>query len=961
VVAVAPPRLPPWPFVGRGPLVDRFLDALRDPGTDACVVLGPVGVGKTRFADACVRAAEHAGTAAVRVTGRRGVSVPLAPLAHLLPADLDLPEPGSTTPVDVLALVARIIDSFRGRSRRPLLVVDDGGLLDPLSAMIVVQLMTARAVFLLVTARAARGQPSGGEAAAEGVAAVWRGERAVRLDLADLSRADVETALHLALGGPVDGPTAVGYWSYSRGNPLALRELVLDALERGVLAESGGVWRLTGPLLGGDRAEALAASRLRGLSEVERELLETLAIAGDLGVADLEARWPGPALEALEERGLIAVRADGARLRVGLAHPLYEQALRAGLSALRARRLRRTVIDLLEAHGARRREDRILCAALRLDNNEPADPALLLRAGWLAAHARDHAQAERLARAAHAARATPGSARLLAESLHELGRFEESLAVLDAALGPPAPAGGPPAPAGTAAAGRPAAEPRPLAASGAAPPRAGPAGVGPVRTDDRVALGLARANTLYWGLGRPDAAIGALAELAADPDLGRRQQDVAAARATLAAYLGEVGLAAEVLPALGSGPAAADFPLARHTVALMTGDVATAYEVAVRSYDAAVAAPGAQHPDIHRINAATALIELGRFEEAGAVLAPVYEAAAAAHVDAVHRWGRVGGGRLEVRRWAAITLGHLELDRGRLRAAERWFAEAAAPAGTPVLPRALRLALAGVAVAAGQRRDVAAANAAVADLDAVPGDPRAAWDIAYDRGRAWAAAATGAIDAAVAALTTAADRAHRTGRALLELRALHDLVRLGAARAPAGAAAPRRVDPAAVAERLAELSRSVRTPLAALAGTQAAAVAAADPVALETTAERFATAGYPLYAAEAAEQAASLFRRQESRRRATAAHNRAGTFRARCEDPATPALAVATGTEPLSRREHEIALLVAAGETNKAISQRLFLSVRTVENHVQRLLTKLDCARRSEVAAALGLDRGDRP
>jgi DNA-binding NarL/FixJ family response regulator len=53
--------------------------------------------------------------------------------------------------------------------------------------------------------------------------------------------------------------------------------------------------------------------------------------------------------------------------------------------------------------------------------------------------------------------------------------------------------------------------------------------------------------------------------------------------------------------------------------------------------------------------------------------------------------------------------------------------------------------------------------------------------------------------------------------------------------------------------------------------------------------------------------------------------------------------------EPLSRREHEIALLVAAGETNKAISQRLFLSVRIVENHVQRLLTKLNCA------------RGDRP
>jgi DNA-binding NarL/FixJ family response regulator len=131
---------------------------------------------------------------------------------------------------------------------------------------------------------------------------------------------------------------------------------------------------------------------------------------------------------------------------------------------------------------------------------------------------------------------------------------------------------------------------------------------------------------------------------------------------------------------------------------------------------------------------------------------------------------------------------------------------------------------------------------------------------------------------------------------------------------------------------------------------------------LERVAERYAAAGYPLYAAEAAEQAATGFRRQEQRRRAIACHNRSTVLRARCEDVRTPLLATAAVVaEPLSRREHEIALLVAAGETNKAISERLFLSVRTVENHVQRVLGKLGCARRAEVAAALGLDSDPEP
>ncbi|MBA3287538.1 MAG: response regulator transcription factor [Acidimicrobiia bacterium] len=53
---------------------------------------------------------------------------------------------------------------------------------------------------------------------------------------------------------------------------------------------------------------------------------------------------------------------------------------------------------------------------------------------------------------------------------------------------------------------------------------------------------------------------------------------------------------------------------------------------------------------------------------------------------------------------------------------------------------------------------------------------------------------------------------------------------------------------------------------------------------------------------------------------------------------------------PLTRREREVAGLVAEGLTNREIAARLFLSERTAENHVQHILTKLGLGNRSQIA-----------
>ena len=56
-------------------------------------------------------------------------------------------------------------------------------------------------------------------------------------------------------------------------------------------------------------------------------------------------------------------------------------------------------------------------------------------------------------------------------------------------------------------------------------------------------------------------------------------------------------------------------------------------------------------------------------------------------------------------------------------------------------------------------------------------------------------------------------------------------------------------------------------------------------------------------------------------------------------------------TPKLTRREREVASLVAKGLTNREIASRLFISERTAESHVEQLRGKLGFHSRSQVAA----------
>jgi DNA-binding CsgD family transcriptional regulator len=88
-------------------------------------------------------------------------------------------------------------------------------------------------------------------------------------------------------------------------------------------------------------------------------------------------------------------------------------------------------------------------------------------------------------------------------------------------------------------------------------------------------------------------------------------------------------------------------------------------------------------------------------------------------------------------------------------------------------------------------------------------------------------------------------------------------------------------------------------------------------------------------------------------RRNAAAQRSAALARA-CEGVATPALSLVEEVTPLTRREREVSLLAAQGLPSKDIADKLFLSVRTVENHLQRAYEKLGVSSREGLAQVLG-------
>jgi len=133
----------------------------------------------------------------------------------------------------------------------------------------------------------------------------------------------------------------------------------------------------------------------------------------------------------------------------------------------------------------------------------------------------------------------------------------------------------------------------------------------------------------------------------------------------------------------------------------------------------------------------------------------------------------------------------------------------------------------------------------------------------------------------------------------------------------------------------------------------AAALAQGGAADLEAAGLAFERVGAALLAAEAFLAAAAAYRSDGLARPASAMARRAGELAASCGDVRTPGLSFGTDKERLTRREREVAAMAAAGSSSREIAAKLVLSVRTVDNHLQNVYSKLGVTSRDELAEVL--------
>lgn len=249
------------------------------------------------------------------------------------------------------------------------------------------------------------------------------------------------------------------------------------------------------------------------------------------------------------------------------------------------------------------------------------------------------------------------------------------------------------------------------------------------------------------------------------------------------------------------------------------------------------------------------------------------------------------------------------------------------------------LALIGLAQALGQQGRAADAASTLRRAEASHGLRSQVYAPDLALARAWTLAAARDLRGAVGAVRDAAHAAEQSGQDAILLRVLHDGARLGDVQ---GLAAARRVN------------TKINCAAGHLCVAHTAALASGDGAGLNDVSVDLEAAGMIAVAADAAAQAAAAHQANGDRAGEIAAKSRASQLSQRCGNPTTPALERVLNPMPLTGREREVAVMVSQDMTNKAIADRLCVSVRTVEGHVYKACMKLGVPDRAALATTVG-------
>lgn len=730
-----------------------------------------------------------------------------------------------------------------------------------------------------------------GEPVPDPVVSLWKDGLAQRIEVGPLERAQVDELVVEVLGGAVEGTTLQQLWNASDGNALYLREVVLSGLESGALVREGGLWRFVSNLEPSSRLVDLVEARLSGLSDEEVEALELVAFGEPVGVEIVERLASPAALEGLERKGVVITELEDRRIQARLAHPMHGEVLRDRTPPLRARSVRRALADAVESTGSRRRGDVMRVAVWRLDAGGDTTAARFIEAAQQAKFANDFGIARRLAQRAYELEPTFESGHTYADVLYDVGEVELLDEVLEA--------------------------------------------ISSLTDDDgeRALHAMLRGFNLYWRLGRGEDARKVLGDVLVVIEDEEWRGEVLGALAVMDSTSGSTAAALERVGHLLDRTEGRAFAQAALGVTLglpIVGRGEDALAIADRGY-AAHLALGDQmslyEPSLLLVGRSLALAQLGRTHEAEQLARTIYDESLSS--------GEAAG-------WAfgAMALGVACLEQGRVRESDRWWREAASLFRVVEHNGPYRWALAGMLLCQALLRDLDGVPEVLAELERTAGHPATLHELDVRRGEAWLELAQGDPAEARAILHRAADEAAVLGQPWQELVIRHEAVRMGE-------------DAGTHVARICELAEGVQGELAKAIAAHVGATARDDAQGLGAAADAFEHCGSLLLAAEAATAAADACRRDGDQRAATAWARKGAELARRCEGARTPGLIETAGPTPLTKREREIALLAAEGLTSREIAERLFVSVRTVDNHLARVYDKLGVGGRDDLAQVL--------
>lgn len=880
-----------WNFVGRSAELARLTAAATSSSGRGLIFSGDAGIGKSRILREAVKRLPTDQFAVWRASGNIATSgLPFGGLAQVLPAD----QPAGLSSAGVLRWALDALHQ-QAAGRTMVLAIDDAHLLDPSSAALVYLIAHEENAKVLCTVRS-------GEEIPLSIRALWKDDLVEHAVLGPMPQSEAHEMLNGVLEGTLDSISADKLYKYTQGNALMLRELVLAGISTNELSKNEygtWTWAGTGELGLAPSLEELIDDRIGQLTPGVRRVLELVAFGEPIGLRLLlQIVEPADVDNALE-RGLIRELRDDRRRNVRLGHPIYGDLVRKQCPAVRTRRFKAELAALLERAGNKRRDDLLRVAVWRLDSDTAQDPGLLLRAAGQAFGRFDVPLAARLAKAALNTSGGFDAAEQLATILMFTDRPEEAIAVLDNV-----------ADQGT--------------------------------TDERRGRWLTvRGMVTYWGLSQ-QSTIKEISAEAARLDEPPAQARVHAFEAIMRLHQLDLTEALRLSRAVLDRPAAtvAARGLARCTIAHLQAARGELLHSG-RAIAGVAADEAAWRSDMPYLQLALELAR-GTWLALAGDLKGIDEIVAAEFADlAVAGDFRLGSGYLSILRAQAARL------RGQTGDALRTSTDACAMLTTSRVFAGL--AHAERAHAAALRGETAEANEAMAASD------RAHWDgmmILYpwrEQARAAVVAATGDLEGAAGHLAKLVDRLRVDGLTGHEVLALHDLVRLDRADLEIGRET-RNGRRQTVAHRLTELTETVEGVLPPLLARHARAVAARSGDELLAVASDFDELDLNLFAAEATAMAVARLRETKSSR-AHEANVRLGALLERCDTVRSPAL---TAEQPaLTERERQIARLAAGGVPSRNIAEQLYISTRTVENHLQRVYTKLGVTGRGELWPAL--------